>query len=122
MRILVVDDEPGMRQGVVRALKGFTVHMHDLNDDVGFEIDQASSGEEALAKIATTQPDILLIDHKLPGISGLDVLEKIATRHENMLTVMITAYASLDTAISATKKGAYDFLAKPFTPERAGFF
>ena len=57
-----------------------------------------------------------MLDHKLPGISGLDVLEKIAPRKDEMLTIMITAYASLETAITAIKRGAYDFLAKPFTP------
>ena len=118
MRILVVDDELGMRQGVARALRDFHVRLHDINGEVAFDIEQAASGEEALDKIALLPPDILLLDHKLPGISGLDVLERIAGQHlEDMLTVMITAYASLDTAISATRKGAYDFLAKPFTPE-----
>ena len=118
LRILVVDDEPGMRSGVTRSLRDFTVRLPDVNGEVRFEIDQAASGEEALEKIAARAPDILLLDHKLPGISGLDVLDRIGPeRLEDMLTVMITAYASLETAISATKRGAYDFLAKPFTPE-----
>jgi signal transduction histidine kinase len=118
LRILVVDDEPGMRSGVTRSLRDFTVRLNDVNGEVRFEIDQAASGEEALEKIAARAPDILLLDQKLPGISGLDVLDRIGPeRLEDMLTVMITAYASLETAISATKRGAYDFLAKPFTPE-----
>lgn len=62
-------------------------------------------------------PDILLLDYKLPGISGLDVLERIVPLQSGMLTIMITAYASLETAVTATKRGAWDFLAKPFTPE-----
>jgi signal transduction histidine kinase len=118
LRILVVDDEPGMRSGVTRSLRDFTVRLTDVNGEVRFEIDQAATGEEALEKIAAAAPDILLLDHKLPGISGLDVLDRIGPeRLEDMLTIMITAYASLETAISATKRGAYDFLAKPFTPE-----
>ncbi len=117
-KVLVVDDEPGMRSGVCRALRDFTVRLPDINGPVAFDVDQASSGEEAMEKIGAGAPDILLLDHKLPGISGLEVLEHIApSQHEDMLTVMITAYASLETAISATKRGAYDFLAKPFTPE-----
>jgi signal transduction histidine kinase len=105
-----------MRTGVSRALRDFTVRLADINGEVRFDIDQASSGEEALEKIAEAPPQILLLDYKLPGISGLDVLEKVAGQ-EDLLTIMITAYASLDTAVTATKRGAYDFLAKPFTPE-----
>ena len=118
LKILVVDDEPGMRSGVTRSLRDFTVRLPDINGEVRFEIDQARTGEEALEKIDAAAPDILLLDHKLPGISGLDVLDRVGPeRLQDMLTVMITAYASLETAISATKRGAYDFLAKPFTPE-----
>jgi len=117
LRILVVDDEPGMRRGVARALQDFRVRLPDLNGEVLFTVDQAESGEEALERIAASCPDILLLDHKLPGMSGLDVLDRIAEQQRDILTVMITAYASLETAVSATKRGAYDFLAKPFTPE-----
>ena len=53
----------------------------------------------------------------MPGISGLEVLDRLAGRETDMLTIMITAYASIETAVSATKRGAYDFLAKPFTPD-----
>ncbi len=62
-------------------------------------------------------PDILLLDLKLPGISGLDVLKQVNERALPTLTVMITAYATLETAIEATKQGAHDFLPKPFTPD-----
>ncbi len=53
----------------------------------------------------------------MPGISGLEVLDRLAGRESDMLTIMITAYASIETAVTATKRGAYDFLAKPFTPD-----
>ena len=59
----------------------------------------------------------MLLDHKMPGISGLDVLHRVAAMKSDILTVMITAYASIETAVAATKQGAYDFLAKPFTPD-----
>jgi signal transduction histidine kinase len=62
-------------------------------------------------------PDILLLDYKLPGISGLDVLEKVNPQESGVLIIIITAYASLETAVTAIKRGAYDFLAKPFTPD-----
>ena len=117
LRVLVADDEAGMRLGVARALRD----LHGLGArperDVRFEVEQAASGEEALEKAAAAPPHILLLDYKLPGVSGLDVLDRLAGAHAEMLTIMITAYASLETAVSAIKHGAYDFLAKPFTPD-----
>jgi signal transduction histidine kinase len=117
LRVLVCDDEPGMRLGVVRALRNFTPHLSDIDQEVLFDVDQAETGEEALKKINAAAPDILLLDYKLPGMNGLDVLEQVEVDPAEMLTVMITAYASLETAITATKRGAYDFLPKPFTPD-----
>lgn len=117
LRILVADDEPGMRAGVARALRDFTVSLPDVNVDVCFEVEQAESGEQTLEKVAARPPHILLLDYKLPGISGLEVLDRLQGHRGEILTIMITAYASLDTAVSAIKRGAYDFLAKPFTPE-----
>jgi signal transduction histidine kinase len=117
LRILVVDDELGMRLGVERALRNFAVQLIDVNGEVSFEVESVDCGEIALEKIKASPPDILLLDHKLPGISGLDVLHELAEAKSEVLTIMITAYASLDTAITATKRGAFDFLAKPFTPE-----
>ncbi len=117
LRVLVTDDEMGMRLGVVRTLRDFTVHVPDVNETVTFVVDQAESGEEAMEKIRRQPPDILLLDHKMPGISGLEVLDQLAGMQTDLLTIMITAYASIETAVSATKRGAYDFLAKPFTPD-----
>jgi signal transduction histidine kinase len=117
LRILVVDDEPGMRTGIERSLRRFSVTLPDLDGEVLFSLDTVDSGEGALARIEASPPDILLLDHKLPGMSGLDVLHELVETKRDVLTIMITAYASLDTAITATKRGAYDFLAKPFTPE-----
>jgi signal transduction histidine kinase len=105
LKVLVVDDEPGIRLGIARVLQGFTVRVPDLNGEVGFEVSQAETGEEALAILSTAAPDILLLDHKLPGISGLEVLDLTNKKPHDWLTVMITAYATID------------FLAKPFTPE-----
>ena len=117
LRVLVTDDEMGMRLGIERTLRNFTVRVPDVAEEVGFVVDQADSGEAALEKIAQTPPDILLLDHKMPGISGLDVLEQLQGRENEILTIMITAYASIETAVTATRRGAYDFLTKPFTPE-----
>ena len=118
LRLLVVDDETGMRLAVARVLNSFTVKAGDEADTtVAFDVRLAETGEEALERIAELTPDILLLDLKLPGISGLDVLKAISDRGLSILTVMITAYATLETAIDATKRGAHDFLPKPFTPD-----
>lgn len=117
IRVLVVDDEAGMRLGVERTLRGFHAALPDVESEVDFTVRLASSGEEALEVLRAGGVDLLLLDHKLPGIQGLEVLDLVTKeRHGDVLTVMITAYASIETAVSATKRGAYDFLAKPFTP------
>lgn len=117
LRVLMVDDEQGMRLGASRILERYTVALPDHEGEVGFAVDTAESGEEALAKIEQSPPDILLLDHKLPAMSGLDVLNRLLADKRDVLTVMITAYATLETAVAATKRGAFDFLAKPFTPD-----
>ncbi|MGD8451747.1 MAG: ATP-binding protein [Phycisphaerae bacterium] len=117
LHVLVVDDEAGMRHAVGRALQTFHVHLPDVEGEVRFEVTPAGSGEEALQKIAAAAPDIMLLDHKMSGITGVDVLERLHERETDVLTIMITAFATLETAIRATKSGAFDFLAKPFTPE-----
>jgi two-component system, sensor histidine kinase and response regulator len=117
LRVLVVDDETGMRLAIARVLGTFNVRSGDDDSVIAFDVQTAESGEEALERIAESVPDILLLDLKLPGISGLDVLKVMNERGVSTLTVMITAYATLETAINATKQGAHDFLPKPFTPD-----
>ncbi|MFO7905251.1 MAG: ATP-binding response regulator [Planctomycetota bacterium] len=116
--VLVVDDEPGMRVGVRRVLRDHHVSIPRVEGTIGFDLREAESGEEALRCIETNCPDILLLDHKLPGISGLEVLSTIQPDEDTdvPLVIMVTAYASIEIAVTATKRGAYDFLAKPFTP------
>lgn len=117
LRVLIVDDELGMRQSIQRALVNYKMQLQDIEDEIRFEMETAENGEEALTKITEFKPDILLLDYKLPDMTGLDVLEQIENNDEQILTIMVTAYASLDTAVSAIKSGAFDFLAKPFTPK-----
>jgi len=117
LRVLVIDDELGMRAGAARVLNGFCVALPDTGGQVRLEVSDAESGEEGLEKMEAGKYDILLLDHKLPGISGLEVLDRLNQKHDDVLVIMITAYASLEVAVSATKRGAFDFLAKPFTPE-----
>jgi len=117
LHLLVVDDELGMRLSVERALRRYTIGFEDIDSEVAFRISIAETGEAALELMAQDPADILLLDYKLPGMSGLEVLQAQAERSPETLVVMITAYASLETAVQATKLGAFDFLAKPFNPD-----
>jgi hypothetical protein len=117
LHILVVDDEYGMRRGADHALRDMVLNLPDINGEVRFAIRTAATGRELEEILNEGQTDILLLDHKLPDAAGLDLLDSIGKRSLDMLTIMITAYASLEHAVTATRRGAYDFLAKPFTPE-----
>lgn len=117
LKVLVVDDEPGIRGGVSRVLRGFTVDYPFMDEGIGFEITEASTGEEAIELLKSVLPDIVLLDNKLPGIYGVEVLNLIKKNYPSILVIMITSYASLDLAVKATKEGAYDFVPKPFTPQ-----
>ncbi|MFW5882398.1 MAG: ATP-binding protein [Planctomycetota bacterium] len=117
LHVLIVDDEEGMRLGAARALRDFTCHLQDAACDVAFTSRTVESGEEAVAAFAEDErPDIVLLDHKLPGISGIEVLEQLGERIGDSLVIMISAYANIETAVRATRQGAFDFLPKPFTP------
>jgi len=117
LSVLVVDDEAGMRHSIRRALQDFTVRLPDIDGEVRCTVETAESGEDALELIPTRSFDLLLLDHKLGGMSGVDVLEELGKRDLDMLVVMITAFATIETAVRATKSGAFDFIAKPFTPD-----
>jgi signal transduction histidine kinase len=116
LRVLVVDDEPGIRSGVIRILKNYTIGFPFMEEDFSFEISEADTGEKALQIIKNNGADIILLDNKLPGIQGIEVLEKISKMRINSAVMMITSYASLDIAVKATNFGAYNFVPKPFTP------
>jgi signal transduction histidine kinase len=117
LKLMIVDDETAMGTVIQRALKGYVIHMPEINMEIGLDIAYHQTGEQALEAIGCDSPDILLLDNKLPGISGMDILAQLSAGTFDLLTVMITAYATLDNAVTATKRGAFDFLAKPFTPD-----
>jgi two-component system, sensor histidine kinase and response regulator len=117
LKVLVVDDEPGIRSGINRILRNYTVGYPFMDEDFSFELIDAATGEEAIEIIDKQPIDIVLLDNKLPGIEGMDVLEYINKNNKDMGVMMITSYASLDLAVKATNKGAYNFVPKPFTPE-----
>ena len=102
--ILIVDDEPHVRATLAEAL-----------EYGGYDVDCAESAAEALARLATRHFPVVLTDMNMPGgPSGLDLLSEVRSRDPNILVVIITGFATLDTAISALKRGAYDFIQKPF--------
>jgi two-component system nitrogen regulation response regulator NtrX len=105
-RILIVDDEPGIRQ----SLKG-------VFEDEGFATESVSTGEECLRKIADTAYDLVLLDIWLPGIDGLETLRRIREVSPSTRVIMISGHATIATAVTATKLGAYDFIEKPFSLE-----
>jgi len=92
-----------------------TLLKRSIEPELGCQVDTASSGEAALEKIRTSDYDLVLADIKMPGISGLEVLEQIKTdRGEAITVVMMTAYGHIEMAVEAMKRGAYDFITKPF--------
>ncbi len=117
LKILVVDDEPGIRSGVSRILRNFRVDYPFMEEAYEFEVYEAPTGEAGIELIESRQPDIVLLDNKLPGIQGIEVLDYIKKKQYNIIVVMITSYASLELAVRATSDGAYDFIPKPFTPQ-----
>jgi DNA-binding NtrC family response regulator len=106
-KILVVDDE-----------KFITWSLKQHLEKEGYEVFTAESGEEGLEVFRTELPDIILLDIHLPGISGLETLEAIRRINKEVIVVIITAHGDIETAVSAIKLGAYDFVEKPFDLNR----
>ncbi len=105
--VLVIDDEPDIRDGCERIL----VRM-------GCRVAKASNGRDGLDLLAREPAAVVLLDLKMPGLSGIEVLPRIKQSHPDTLVIMITGYATLETAVEAMKLGAYDFIPKPFQPDQ----
>ncbi|MBD3305201.1 response regulator [candidate division KSB3 bacterium] len=105
-KILVLDDEPDMAENLERILQSG-----------GYETIVETDETKALALIEHEQPDLLLTDLRMPEIDGMTLLEQIKTRQWDIPVIMLTGYASVDSAVEAMKKGAADYLSKPFAPE-----
>lgn len=104
-KLLIVDDEPDMLSLLKRSLE----------PELECRVDTASSGEAALEMIHDTDYDLILADIKMPGISGLELLEQVKVdRGEEITVLMMTAYGHIEMAVEAMKRGAYDFVTKPF--------
>jgi PAS domain S-box-containing protein len=106
VNILVVDDEIGIREGCKRALS-----------EEGYLVDDAEDGQIGLQKVEQKSYDLILVDLMMPGIGGMDLIRKIHRLDPEIITVVITGNATIETAVEATKLGAYDYLPKPFSPE-----
>ena len=102
-QVLVVDDEEDLRKAIV-----------DILTLDGFEVDQAGSAEEAAEKLSQTAYDVLITDHNLPGKTGVELLEESLVRYPEIIGIIITGYGTIETAVNAIKKGAYNYLTKPF--------
>ncbi len=114
----MVDDEEPLCLAVVRILNKYQVHVEDVGVDVSYATTHFGSGEQFFEELDKgAEFDLLLVDLKLPGMNGLDILQKLKGQGRSILAIMITAYATFETAVQATKLGAYDFLPKPFSPE-----
>jgi len=107
MTILIIDDEPGLRQTVSLILA-----------EEGYQVHTASDGEEGLARALELDPDLILCDVRMPRLPGLEFLDKYRAENGRGMVVVMTAYGSQELAVEAMKRGAYDYLPKPFSPDQ----
>ena len=108
IRVLVVDDEETVRVLLQRILQA-----------AGYEAVTAANGKEALSVIADGGIDVVMLDINMPGLSGFEVLGKISTDWPDLCVIMVTAVADVQTAVTAMKLGAYDYITKPFDQDEA---
>lgn len=105
--ILVIDDEEAIRDSCCQVLV-----------KAGYRTETAENGDRGLQKVGAARPDLVLVDLKMPGIGGMELLEKIREIDPSIVSVVITGYATIESAVEAMKRNAYDFLPKPFTPDQ----
>ena len=105
-RILIIDDEKNIR-----------LTLRSCLDSQGYEIETAVNGEEGLSKIIDDGFDLVLLDLKMPGLDGMEVLKRVRGKGINVNVIIMTAYGTVEKAVEAMKLGAIDFLSKPFTPD-----
>ena len=108
VKVLVVDDEAIVRESLGDWLK-----------DVGYRVFTAENGHKALEVIEKEKPGIMIADLVMPGMDGIELMKRAKAQQPGIEVIIITAYASIPTAITAMKDGAYDYIEKPFCPERA---
>src|SRR3984893_5959905 len=101
--LLLIEDETTLREAIAEELA-----------DHGYEVDQADSGEAAIAKLADFAFDIIVTDLRLPGIDGSAVVEAAVERYPHIVAIVVTGYGTVKDAVEAIKRGASDFVSKPF--------
>src|SRR5262249_9674094 len=101
--LLLVEDEAPLREAIAEHLT-----------DRGYQVDQADSGEAAVARLADFAYDIVITDLRLPGIDGSAVVETAVGRYPDLIAIVVTGYGTVKDAVEAIKRGAWDFVAKPF--------
>jgi two-component system, NtrC family, nitrogen regulation response regulator NtrX len=106
-RILVIDDESAIRDSLKMTL-----------EYEGYEFVGAATGQEGLALVEREAPDLVLLDVKMPGMDGIEVLERLRSMNDALPVVVVSGHGTISTAVEATKKGAFDFIEKPFASER----
>src|SRR2546425_13088685 len=106
-RVLVIDDEAAIRDSLRMTLE------YEGYDFVG-----AATGQEGLSLAERETPDLVLLDVKMPGMDGLEVLDRLRSMNEALPVLVISGHGSIGTAVEATKKGAFDFIEKPFASDR----
>lgn len=102
-KILITDDDIDLRELLTEAVKNW-----------GYEVSVARDGEEALRKLRMERFDMVITDLMMPGMDGLSLLQKIKDLDKEILVIIITGYATIETAVKAIESGAYDYIAKPF--------
>jgi len=102
-RVLVVDDDEGVRNLLRRIL-----------EETGYQVTTAADGEEALYEVALGEVEVVLLDIKMPGMSGMEVLKKLDEDSLGVCVIMVTSVVDTETAVEAMKLGAYDYIIKPF--------
>src|SRR5262245_49856923 len=107
MRVLIVEDDYAARQGLAELVGAW-----------GYVAEVAAEGEEALSKLASFRPSVILADLVMPRMTGLELLNKLADQMSDLAFILITAQGSVDTAVAAMKQGAFDYLTKPVDPKR----
>ncbi|MBL7175051.1 MAG: sigma-54-dependent Fis family transcriptional regulator [Desulfobacteraceae bacterium] len=107
MSIMIVDDEEIVRESLYHWFKRY-----------GHGVEAVASGFEALERLEQQPFDVMFVDIKMPGMSGLELLEKVKEGYPDTIVIIITAYGSIDTAVEAMKMGASDYLLKPFKPDQ----
>jgi DNA-binding NtrC family response regulator len=106
VHIMVVDDEEIVRSSLTSWL-----------EEDGYDVEAVESGRKALERLPAKGWNLMLVDLKMPGMDGLQLMEEVHKTHPDMLVIIMTAYATVDTAVKAMKQGAYDYFVKPFNPD-----